>query len=414
MAEGSHRPAWVEVDLGAVRRNVRLLRAIAAPAPVCAVVKADAYGHGAVEVARAALEAGAAEIAVAIVDEGMELREAGIGAPILILSEPSAEAMEEAVRSHLTPTLYSPGATARLAAAVRAVGDGAPFRVEVKLDTGMHRVGVDSDALVALVDDLAGRPELALTGLWTHLAVADEPRNAFTPEQLGRFADGRAMLAEAGLGLGARAHAANSAGAIAWPESRLDLVRCGISIYGYVPAAALRPILAAESERAGGSLAELVGRSAAPERLPTSLEPALSWKAQVSFVRHLGAGERLSYGLRAPLRSNSLVATVPLGYCDGIPRSYFEAGGEVLVNGRRCRLAGAVTMDQIVVECGEDRPVRPGDEVVLIGAQGSEHISADDWASALHTISYEVVTRIGPRVKRVYLDAAPPMVGGHR
>ncbi len=122
----------------------------------------------------------------------------------------------------------------------------------------------------------------------------------------------------------------------------------------------------------------------------------------MSFVRELGAGERLSYGLRAPLPSDCLVATVPLGYCDGVPRAYFDAGGEVLVNGRRCRLAGTVTMDQIVVDCGEDRSVRPGDEVVLIGAQGSDRITAEDWAAALGTISYEVVTRIGPRVKRVY------------
>ena len=419
MAEGAHRPAWAEVDLGAIRRNVRLLRAIAAPAPLCAVVKADAYGHGAVEVARAALEGGAAEIGVALVDEGIELREAGIAAPILILSEPSTEAMGEAVRRRLTPTLYSLDGTARLAAAARAAGLAASFPVEVKLDTGMHRVGIDADALVPLVAAVEARPELGLAGLWTHLAVADEPDNPVTAEQLARFAEGRATLAREGLGAGARAHAANSAGAIAWPASRLDLVRCGISIYGYAPSPALGPALAAEAGRVAASGSGRVApsgpaaASGAGDPLPASLEPALTWKAQVSFVRHLGAGERLSYGLRAPLPSASLVATVPLGYCDGIPRAYFEAGGEVLAHGRRCRLAGTVTMDQIVVDCGEEDPVRPGDEVVLIGAQGGERITAEDWAAVLGTISYEVITRIGPRVRRVYQAADPDAEGSH-
>ena len=152
MAEGAHRPAWAEVDLGAIRRNVRLLRSIAAPARLCAVVKADAYGHGAVEVARAALEGGAAEIGVALADEGIELREAGIEAPILILSEPSTEAMDETVRRRLTPTVYSLDGAARLAAAVDAAGRGTPFPVEVKLDTGMHRVGVDADVELGRAD----------------------------------------------------------------------------------------------------------------------------------------------------------------------------------------------------------------------------------------------------------------------
>ena len=424
MVEGTHRPASAEVDLGAVRRNVGLLRAISAPAPICAIVKADAYGHGAVEVAKASLEGGAVELGVAIADEGVELRRTGIEAPILLLSEPSPEAMDEVVRWGLTPTVYSVQAMALLAAAVRAAGRRVPLAVEVKLDTGMHRVGVDADDLVPLVQALASQPELAVAGLWTHLAVADEPDNPFTGEQLVRLAAGRAALSRAGLGEGARVHAANSAGAIAWPEARLDLVRCGISIYGYAPSPALRPILAAEAERvaeaqlvAAGAGAGTLGAGTGP--LAATLEPALSLKARVSFVRELRAGERLSYGLRAPLGSDCLVATVPLGYCDGVPRAYFDAGGEVLVNGRRRRLAGSVTMDQIVVDCGEDRSVRPGDEVVLIGAQGGDRLTADDWAARLGTIPYEIVTRIGPRVKRVHLagehgGAAGAGVGAQR
>ncbi len=441
MAEGARRPAWAEVDLEAIRHNCAVLRSIVAPARLCAVVKADAYGHGAVPVAHAALAGGARELAVAIVDEGVELRDAGIDAPILVLSEPASDAMEEVFAYRLTPTLYTAEGVALAAEAAQSAlgvsparrapvsrpqasdvphlaggtgtgtGTGGPavrssrptVPVEIKVDTGMHRVGADPAMLPRLVALLAERPQLDFVGLWTHLAVADEPGNPFTGEQLDRFDACRQALVTAGLPQPRRFHAANSAGALCWPRARLDLVRCGISVYGYAPSPTVAGIVA--SAVAGAGWAQSDG-----------LRPALSWSARVSFVREVEAGERVSYGLKQPLAERSLVATLPLGYADGIPRAFFTGGGHVLVNGRRRALAGSVTMDQILLDCGDDSSVGPGDEVVLIGAQGGEHVTADDWARALDTISYEVLTRIGPRVPRIYRPMAlrvdASLVGG--
>jgi alanine racemase len=391
-AEGTHRPAWAEIDLGAVRHNSRVLAAIAAPARLCAVVKADAYGHSAVPVGRAALEGGATELAVALVDEGVELREGGVSAPVLLLSEPPADAMGEALAHRLVPTLYSPSGVAAARAAARGLGAGSsdpPAPVEVKVDTGMHRVGAAAREVRSIVEQIAASPELEYAGLWTHFAVADEVSDAFTSEQVARLEAVRDELKAAGLPEPRRVHAANSAGAIAWPAARYDLVRCGISVYGYAPGAQVAPLLDAELARVG----------MAP------LRPVLSWKAGVTMVREYEAGERLSYGRVAPLPEQSVVATIPLGYADGVSRRYFTGGGAVLVGGRRCPLAGTVTMDQIVVSCGPGAAVAEGDVAVLIGSQGGETITAEEWAERLGTISYEVVTRIGLRVPRRFVDA---------
>lgn len=376
----AHRPVWAEIDVAAVRHNCRLLRRLTAPAQLCAVVKADGYGHGAEAVAAAALDGGASWLAVAMVEEGAALRQAGIGAPVLLLSEPPPEAMSEVVAQGLTPTVYSRAgarALAEAATAARRVVD-----VHVKVDTGMHRVGVDPEGVAEIVGAVVGCDHLRFSGLWTHFAVADgtagEDR-AFTTAQLERFAAVRRALADAGLEATTH-HAANSAGALCYPEARLDLVRCGISVYGLEPAPGM------------GSGAE-------------DLRPVLSLRSRVSLVRTLEAGERPSYGRRYPLPETSVVATVPVGYADGMPRRYFDEGGTVLIGGRRRPLAGSVTMDQVMVDCGPDPDVTVGDEAVLIGSQGAETISAWDWARTLGTIAYEVVCGIGPRVPRVAVDS---------
>jgi len=385
------RPAWAEVDLAAVRHNARLLRRIAAPAALCAVVKADAYGHGAVPVARAALEGGATWLGVALVEEGVVLRDAGIDAPVLVLSEPTAEAMGDVVGRGLTPTLYTAEGIA--AAARAATAAGARLGVHVKVDTGMHRVGADAGDLVALAAAVAASPALRFDALWSHLAVADEVGDedrAFTAEQLRRFAAARAALAAAGSDP-PLVHLANSAAAIAHPGSRLDMVRCGIALYGVVPMPALGPVLADDPAVAAMG----------------TLRPVLALRAAVSFVRSLDPGERPSYGRRRRLDDRSLVATVPIGYADGVPRRYFTAGGTVLIGGRRRPLAGTVTMDQIVVDCGPDTAVSVGDEVVLIGRQGAGCLTVWDWATVLGTIGNEVLTEIGSRVPRVVVDTGP-------
>ncbi len=369
------RPAWAEVDLGAVAHNVAVLASVVAPAQLCAVVKANGYGHGAVPVARAAVAAGAAWLAVALVDEGVELRAAGLTAPILVLSEPRAEEMARVVAEGLTATVYTIDGVAALAEAARRWGTTAG--VHLKVNTGMNRVGAQPAEVLALATAVASDPVLHLDALWTHCAVADEPDHPFTDEQLARFRAAVAELEGAGL-RPPLLHAANSAAALTRPDARFDLVRAGIAVYGIDPAPAL----------AGAA----------------DLRPALSLHARVTHVKRVSAGERVSYGLRHRFGRDATVATVPLGYADGVPRRLGAVGGEVLVGGRRRPIVGVVTMDQFMVDCGDDA-VALGDEVVLIGRQGDEVVTANEWGDRLDTIGYEVVCGIGARVPRVHTGA---------
>lgn len=370
------RPAWAEIDLGAIRHNASVLSAVAAPAVLCAVVKAGGYGHGAVEVAEAALAGGAKWLAVALVEEGRELRAAGVQAPVLVLSEPPADAMGEVVAARLTPTLYTRHGLESLRAAVTSGRLGRPFPVHVKVDTGMHRVGAAPADAVALAAEVAADPALALEGFFTHLAVADEVDDPFSDLQFDRFDGALAALAAAGVRPELR-HASNSGGTLWHGRGRYDLVRCGIALYGLAPAVPGPPI--------------------------PDLRPAMSVKARVSYVKVVAAGERLSYGLRYRIPEDSVVATVPLGYADGVPRSLSAGGGEVLIGGRRRPVAGTVTMDQLLVDCGPGAQVAAGDEVVLIGRQGEERIGAWEWAAATGTIAYEIVCGISSRVPRVHV-----------
>ncbi len=384
MAQGRSRPAWAEIDLAAVAHNAAVLSRLVAPAELCAVVKAHGYGHGGPAVARAALSGGAGRLAVALVDEGVELREHGVTAPVLLLSECDPAAAATALSYGLTPTLYSAEGIAAFSAA--AVAAGRPVGVHVKVDTGMHRVGAAPEDLRAIAAAVVAEGSLQLEGVWTHLPVADgeEEDRAYTEGQLALFDRLVAELAAAGM-RGPLLHAANTAGAIAFPQARYDMVRCGLGLYGYLPGP---PVQEAFDAQAGGE----------------QLRPAMALKARVVAVRMLQAGERPSYGRLRPLPARSLVATVPIGYADGVPRSLFDGGYEVLINGARRPLAGAVTMDQLVVDCGGDASVRPGDEVVLLGRQGDEEITADDWAAMAGTISYEVVCGVGPRMPRIVIN----------
>ncbi len=391
MGSGRWRPAWAEVDLSAIRHNVALLSALAAPATLSAVVKADGYGHGSVDVARAALDGGATWLAVALVEEGVVLREAGIEAPILLLSEPPADAVTEAVAQNLVPTLYTERGIQLMAAAAsgRLSPAHGPLAVHLKIDTGMHRVGAEPAEAVFLADLIGAQESLTLQGVWTHLAVADGTTTAdvaFTQAQLARFDSALAELGAAGH-RPELVHAANSAGTIAHPGARRDLVRCGLAVYGELPHPAHQAVLADATE--GGRL-----------------QPALSLKTRVTYVRELEEGERPSYGRRRPLPERSVVATAPIGYADGVPRRLFERGGQVLVGGARRELAGMITMDQIVIDCGPPGSTAPavGDEVVLLGRQGDATVTATEWADLLGTISYEVMCGIGPRVPRVTIN----------
>ena len=367
-----NRDAWIDVDLAAVAHNVESLRKWVAPAKLCAVVKADGYGHGAIPVAMAALDAGADLLAVALVDEGLALRDAGIDAPILLLSEPPLASLDDVVAHRLTLTVYR--AEAVEAAERAAARRGGRVDVHCKVDTGMHRVGADPGDIVDLVEKVVGSPHLHLAGLLTHFAVADEPDDPFTDEQCARFDQVRAKLADKGLPTG-MVHAANSAGALRF-RGRHDLVRVGIALYGLAPSPELDD--------------------------PIGLRPALSLRARVSFAKRVAAGEALSYGLRYRLDRESQVVTVPLGYADGVRRILGERNAQVLIGGRRHPIAGTVTMDQLLVDCGPDGQVAIGDEVVLLGTQGDEEITAQEWADRLDTITYEVVCGFSPRLPRFH------------
>jgi alanine racemase len=369
--------AWAEVSLGAIAANVETLRRTAAPAEVCAVVKADGYGHGDAPVARAALEAGAAWLAVAQVPEAAELRDAGIEAPILLLSEPRPDEVEVALAARARITVYTAEMVERLARAAADHG-GAPVPVHLKVDTGMHRVGAAPADVVGLAKAIDSSPSLLLESVWTHCAVADEPDNPFTALQLDRYEAVLAEVTAAGIDVPLR-HAANSAGAIVHPASRYDLVRCGIAVYGIPPAPALA--------------------GAVP------LVPAVRLVTEVALVKPVAAGDAVSYGLVQPLERDSRVATLPIGYADGVHRALGGLRQDVLIRGRRCPMVGVVTMDQVMVDVGPDGDVEQGDEAVLLGAQGDERITPDDWAQALGTIAYEIVCAIGARVERRYTTA---------
>jgi alanine racemase len=366
---------WAEVDLGAIRANVRTLRAAVGDVSFLAVVKADGYGHGAEQVARAAVDAGADSLGVALVEEGQQLRDAGIDVPVLVLSEPVPESARAVVEHRLTPVVYTPEGIDALA---KAVGDAEPHALDVhlKVDTGMHRVGCAPDDAVYLARHVVERPELRLAGVCTHLAVADELGNEYTDAQLVRFESVLNDLRAHNLPT-RMVHAANTAAALAFPRSRYDLVRVGLGVYGVAPA----PALAAHAD----------------------LRPALSVKARVTFVKDVRAGARMSYGLRYQAAHPTRVATVPIGYADGVPRELSGHGGEVLVHGRRRLIAGTITMDQLMVDVG-DLPVQAGDEVVLIGRQGDEQITAWEWADKIGTIAYTIICGIGPRVPRKYIN----------
>lgn len=385
MIPATSRPAWAEIDADALVNNVRVIKQLIGRSELCAVVKADGYGHGASLVAPVLQAEGVSSFAVATIDEAVELRNSGIVGSILCLSEPEVSVIEDAIRSQVTLTLYSERGIRETRRALdrlwrNGYDIGTTIGYHLKVDTGMHRVGANPQDVLPLA--LMGRDSgLVLEGFWTHMSVADNPGstqdNEFSVKQLETFASVTQALVKEGFA--PRLHVANSAAAANYPESRFDMVRSGIAIYGYSPS---------------------------PFTNIAGLRTALTLKAKVSFVRCVSKGERPSYGrLRATMADNTVLATVPLGYADGLPRKLFDYGAEVLIRGQRRQLAGVITMDQVIVDCGDDSSISVGDEVVFLGSQGSQTISPDEWANLLGTINYEIITGIGSRVPRVLVNS---------
>jgi alanine racemase len=363
------RATRLEVDLAAVRHNVARFGSHTGT-EVCAVVKGDGYGHGAVPVARAALDAGATWLAVALVEEGVALRRGGITAPVLVLSEPPIASIPTLLDADLTPVTYRAPFLAALDAA--AEGRDHEVRVHLKVDTGMGRVGAPEGEWEELLREAAATRRVTVEGLMTHLARADEPEETVTAEQLDRF--DRVAAAAARVGIRPRwRHAANSAGALAHPAAALDLIRPGIGIYG------LSPSLEVDAAEYG-------------------LRPALRLLTEVAFVKHVARGTPVSYGHRFVAPADGWLATLPIGYADGVPRALTNVA-EVLLEGRRHPIAGTVCMDLLMVWCGDHRP-RVGDEVVLLGDQGEERIRTEEWAAIANTITYEIVTQLTARIPR--------------
>jgi alanine racemase len=364
------RPTVARVDLTAVRHNVRTLRTPGVE--YMAIVKANGYGHGAVPVARAAVEAGASWLGVALVEEGIRLRDAGITAPVLVLTECPRGAEKEALAAGLTLTLYTDDGVEGVARGAEALEREA--RVHVKVDTGMHRVGLLPERSHGFLRRLQERG-LVLEGLLTHLAKSEAPSDPATRQQVTTFLD----LVERLRVAGARppiCHAGNTAASLGIPEARLDLVRVGIGTYGVSP----DPSLDGAAD----------------------LRPVMSLRTAVSMVKRLGRGHAVSYGFTYRLTRDANIATVPVGYADGYARALGNRA-QVLIRGRRYPVVGNVTMDHLMVDCGDD-PVEPGDEVVLFGRQGQEEIRVEEVAAWWGTIGYEVVCAVSERVPREYVD----------
>ncbi|MGQ0680210.1 MAG: alanine racemase [Actinomycetota bacterium] len=368
-----HLSIWAEIDTGAIRRNVQRVKATLSPGTtMLGVVKANGYGHGEVEAARAVIEGGADWLGVARVEEGAALRRAGIGRPILLLAEPPLGAVQEAVAQRLTGSIYTEPILRAFAAAARRAGSVAG--VHLKVDTGMHRYGVPPGRVAELMDLVDSLEGVRLEGLWTHFAVAEEVSSPFTQQQFKLFKDVVDALGERGARL--IRHLCNSAGILTLAEGHFDMVRTGILAYGIHPSP---------------GLAHLV-----------ELEPAMSVKSRVGLTKYLAAGEALSYGQRYHMPADGFVSTVPCGYADGLRRA-LSNNGEVLIRGRRFRICGTITMDHFLVDTGtEEFPV--GEEVVILGRQGDERITAQQIADRLKTIPYEVVCGISSRVARIYMD----------
>ncbi len=378
-------PARAVVDLAAIRANVRSLAAHAPTAQVLAVVKADAYGHGLLPVARAAVDGGATWLGVAQLGEALELRSGGVTAPLLTWLYAPGAPLAQAVAAEVDLSIAAPWALDEVVVAARAVGR--PARVHLKVDTGLGRNGL-TPAQLPDVLDAALRAEaegaVRVVGLWSHLAFADEPDHPAVRAQAAVFAEALELVERRGARLEVR-HLANSAATLTAPGLHYDLVRPGIAVYGLSPVPQL------------GGPADF------------GLIPAMTLEAELVTVKEVPAGQGVSYAHAYVTPGATTLGVVPLGYADGVPRhasgSVDRPGGPLLVGGRRLSVAGRVCMDQVVVDLGPDAQDRAGDRVELFGTGAAGGPTAQDWADVAGTISYEIVTRVGGRVPRVHIDS---------
>ncbi|MDX2232074.1 MAG: alanine racemase [Leptolyngbyaceae cyanobacterium bins.349] len=376
--------AWVEIDLAALSHNVGQVRRLLTPqTEMMAVVKADAYGHGAVTVAQAVLQAGATWLGVATIPEGIELREAGIEAPILILGATNTPEQIRAIAHwNLQPTLCTPKQALIFSETMETLAPTHPLPVHLKLDTGMTRLGTswqDATEFAQLVQRL---PHLTIASIYSHLATAESLDRTIAHRQHRYFEQAIAHIRQAGI-TPPRLHLANSAGTLTNPALHYDLVRVGLAIYGLYPAAHLRAKL--------------------------HLQPVLQVKARVTQVKTIAAGTGVSYGHRFVADRDMRIAVVAIGYADGVPRNLTNQM-TVLIQGQRVPQIGAITMDQLMLDVSQISDLQEGDVVTILGQDGNHQITADDWATTLNTISWEILCGFKHRLPRVAI-AHPPEQG---
>jgi len=366
--------AWIEVDTSAIHRNTAAVcEFVGAKVEVMAILKADGYGHGAAPVARAALAGGASSVGVANVEEGAQLRAAGIEAPVLVLGCGVPDQASEVVERGLAQTLATEEMARALSQAAAAAGR--EVEVHIKVDTGMGRLGVRPHEALAFARLVADLPGLRTDGIYSHLATADHDDTTYALAQAERFQQVLAELAAHGINPPVR-HLANSAAIVRFPPMRFNMVRAGLLIYGINPLPR--------------------------EPIDLHLTPALAWKSRVACVKDMPAGQPLSYNGLYTTPRPTRIACVPVGYADGFARALSNVGS-VLIRGRCCPVVGAVCMDQMLVDVG-DMEAKVGDEVVLIGEQGGERITANDVADAQQTVVHEIVARLGKRLPCIHLD----------
>ena len=369
------RPTIAEIDLNAIRANVKAIRRRIGRRRIIATVKANAYGHGAVPVSKAVLEAGADVLSVATLEEAIELREAGIQAPILMLGVLTADVIPEVLSVNVIPSICDEKFAAELSRF--AAGKGVEVPVHVKIDTGMGRIGVRAEEAPDLVAAIAKLPGLRIEGMFMHFACSDEEDKSFARHQIAEFNKIVSVISRMGIKTPIR-HAANSAAIMDLPEATFDAVRPGIMIYGLYPSPAMRSGMA--------------------------LQQAMTLKTKVVFLKRVEPGESVSYGRTFTAKRRSLIATIPIGYADGLNR-LLSNRGEALVRGLRAPIVGRVCMDQTMLDVTDIPVASVGDEVVLYGKQGEDMIPIESVAEQIGTISYEVVCAVSSRVPRLYIGA---------
>ncbi len=367
------RPTFAEIDIAAIRQNVKSVVEKVAPAQVMAVVKANGYGHGHVEVAKTAIEGGATSLGVATIEEGVALRKAGIAAPILVFGCFFSDHANRLVQHDLELSVFELNQAEALCRA--AVSAKKLLNIHIKVDTGMGRAGIDWRQAVDFAMKISGFVNLNIKGLYTHFACADSKNKDFTLQQIQRFQEVVDGLAAAGLNVPLK-HTANSGAILDVPASFFDMVRLGVSMYGCYPS----------SETSESIL----------------LKPAMTLKSRIMALKNIEAGGSIGYNRTFKAKSNTKVAQIPIGYADGYNRKLSNRG-VVLIRGKRYPVVGTVSMDQIMVEIGEKSQIEIGDEVVLMGCQEGEEVSVYEISRLLETIPYEVITSISERVPRVYV-----------